>query len=230
MSVATEIQRLQTAKADIKTAIENKGVQVPSNALLSTYNIYINQIVTGGGGGSSDLGAFIDRSITSVTIPTNITTIGDYAFSSCHGLTSIVIPSNITSIGNRAFGDCSGLTSVTIPNTVTTIDRYAFYFCTSLTSVAIPNSVTTIGYSAFQSCEDMTTVTIGNGVTTIGNLAFQNCTSLTSFTITATTPPTLGSSALGYTYPIYVPSGSVEAYKTASGWSTYASQIQAIPA
>lgn len=49
MSVASEIQRLQTAKADIKTAIENKGVTVPSSAKLDTYDDYIDSISGGGG-------------------------------------------------------------------------------------------------------------------------------------------------------------------------------------
>ena len=51
MSIASEITRLQTAKTDIKTAIEAKGVTVPSSAKLDTYDDYIAQI--SGGGGSS---------------------------------------------------------------------------------------------------------------------------------------------------------------------------------
>jgi len=54
---------------------------------------------------------------------------------------------------------------------------------------------------------------------------------LTSVTCEALTPPTLGSNAFNYTNncPIYVPSQSVAAYKTAANWSTYASKIRAIP-
>ena len=48
MTIASEITRLQWAKADIKTSIENKGVSVPSNAKIDTYNTYIDQITTGG--------------------------------------------------------------------------------------------------------------------------------------------------------------------------------------
>lgn len=50
MSIATEITRLQTAKADLKTAIEAKGVTVPSSAKLDDYPDYVDQIQTGGGG------------------------------------------------------------------------------------------------------------------------------------------------------------------------------------
>lgn len=51
MSIASEITRLQTAKADIKDSIEAKGVTVPSNASIDTYDTYIDQIPTGGAGG-----------------------------------------------------------------------------------------------------------------------------------------------------------------------------------
>ena len=77
----------------------------------------------------------------------------------------------------------------------------------------------------------MLSVTIGDRITSIGNDAFENHNKLTSITCLATTPPTLGSSAFNNTNdcPIYVPAESVEAYKAASGWSAYASRIQAIP-
>lgn len=50
MSVATELTRIQTAKSNLKTSIEAKGVQIPSNALISAYSGYVDQIQTGGGG------------------------------------------------------------------------------------------------------------------------------------------------------------------------------------
>lgn len=48
MSIATEITRLQTAKSDLKTAIENKGVTVSSEALISDYADYVDEIEGGG--------------------------------------------------------------------------------------------------------------------------------------------------------------------------------------
>lgn len=138
----------------------------------------------------------------------------------------------VTSIGQAAFIGCSGLTSITIPDSVTTIDYDVFNNCSSLTSVTIPNSVTIINANAFSNCSRLTSVTIGSGVTTIGSTAFSNCTSLTSVTINATTPPTLRTNVFSNTNncPIYVPSASVSAYKSATNWSSYASRIQAIPA
>ena len=71
---------------------------------------------------------------------------------------------------------------------------------------------------------------IGNSVTTIGGYAFLDCSKLTSITINAETPPTLNEPSFDNTNncPIYVPAGSVDVYKSASGWSEYASRIQAI--
>jgi len=56
-------------------------------------------------------------------------------FSYCSSLTSITIPNSVTSIGEYAFTDCSSLTSITIPNSVTSIGEYAFSYCSSLENV-----------------------------------------------------------------------------------------------
>ena len=159
------------------------------------------------------------------------TTLGSYAFCSCYNLTSVTIPNSVTSIGDDAFYDCDNLTSIVIPNGVTSIGYDAFAGCSSLTSIDIPSGVTSIGEYVFYSCSSLTSIDIPSGVTSIGEYVFYNCTSLTSVTVNATTPPTLGTNAFLYTNdcPIYVPSGSVSTYQSASVWSNYASRIQAIP-
>ena len=235
-TIAENLSRIQSAKADIKTAIEAKGVTVPSSATIDTYSTYVSQI-SGGGGGipmPSNLSAatFNDYGLlTSAAIKSGVTSIDEKTFYYCTILTSIVISDSVTSIGNSAFYKCSSLTTVTIPDSVTSIGNSAFNNCSSLTSITIPNSVTSIDNNAFRGCSSLTSVSIGNSVTSIGVFVFNRCTSLTSITVNAATPPTLGSSVFNNTNncPIYVPSESVDAYKSATNWSTYASRIQAIP-
>lgn len=153
-----------------------------------------------------------------------------YTFSST-GTHKVKYKPNSSWNAGQTFAGVVSLTSVTIPSGVTGIDTSAFVGCTGLTSVTIPDTVTNIGLFSFSGCSSLTSVSIGSGVTAFSSSAFERCRALASFTVEATTPPTLGSSAFNYTnntFIIYVPSASVNAYKTASGWSTYASRIQAI--
>ena len=234
-TIAENLSRIQSAKADIKTAIEAKGVTVPSSATIDTYSTYVSQISGGGGGITmpSNLSAATLNDyglLTSAAIKSGVTSIGSYAFSNCKSLSSIEIPDSVTSIGSNAFSYCSSLSSCTISSGVTSIGSNAFSYCSSFSSIEIPDSVTSIGNNAFSNCTSLSSCTIGSGVTSIGGQAFYNCSSLSSVTVLATTPPTLGSSVFNNTNncPIYVPSQSVDAYKSATNWSTYASRIQAI--
>lgn len=173
--------------------------------------------------------SIVDRSVTSIGIPDDVTKIGNCAFYNCSSLTSVNIPDSVTSIGDYAFQGCNSLTSITIPDRVTTIGQYAFYICSSLASVTIGSGVTSIGNGAFQTCSSLTSVTIGSGVTSIGNGAFNGCSSLTSITVNATTPPTLSYSVFDNTNnaPIFVPSSALDDYKSA--WPAYADRLQSIP-
>ncbi len=116
---------------------------------------------------------------TNTTYPAN--EIPEGAFDGAAKLTSIMMPSSITSIGFAAFIYCPNLTgSLTIPSSVTSIGSYAFYACTGITgSLTIPSSVTSIGKQAFYDCTGLTgSVTIPSSVTSIGERAFQECKGL----------------------------------------------------
>lgn len=128
----------------------------------------------------------------------------------------------------KAFNANVSLAAVTFNGEVTSIANTEFNAC-ALVSVTIPDSVMSIGNTAFSNNQSMVSADIGSGVTDIGTMAFSNSTN-TTLTVRATTPPTLGSTAYGPNLTaIYVPAASVDAYKAANRWSTYASIIQAIP-
>ena len=225
-TIAENIQTLRSIKSDIKNAITGKGGDVGND--FKTYAQAITNLPSGGG--NEDLINLIERDITTLNIPDGTTKIGNNAFSYCQALTSITIPDTVTEIDDDAFLYCQALTEATIGNGVTSIGTTAFYYCNKLKSISIPDATTSIKGSAFSNCFALTDVTIGNGITSIKGSAFSYCSKLTSVTIKATTPPTLDYEAfyrtsLNY---IYVPAESVDAYKTATIWSGYASRVYAI--
>ena len=194
-------------------------------------------------------------SLSSITIPDSVTSIGSYAFYDCYSLASITIPDGVTSIGSSSFYYCTSLSSITIPDGVTSIGGNAFYYCYALPSITIPDSVTSIGNTAFSNCQSLSSITIPDDVTSIGKQVFYCCYSLTSITIPdsvtsigdsafynlygakeyhilPTTVPTGGKTMFTNIISdciIYVPKGKLNAYQTATNWSTYASYMQEEP-
>ncbi|MBO4676003.1 MAG: leucine-rich repeat protein [Oscillospiraceae bacterium] len=156
----------QVKISDLKAWCAIEFLDYSANPLYYSHVLYLN-----------------GKAVTKLTIPSEVTSISDYAFYGCSTLKSAVIPEGVESIGNRAFSDCSGLTNVTIPSTVTSIGTGAFYGCKSLSSAAIPSGVTAIGDYAFYNCSGLTSVTIPEGVTAIGDYAFCNCSNLSGVVI-----------------------------------------------
>ena len=99
-----------------------------------------------------------DKEITSIEIPSNVTTLGDCVFQGFSGLTSLDLPAGITEIGSSAFQDCSGLTSLTLPAGITSIGSYAFLRCSGLTSLTLPAGITKIGAGTFSGCSGLTSI------------------------------------------------------------------------
>lgn len=148
------------------------------------------------------------ESVTVLTIPDGVTSIGNYAFSGYSSLTNITIPNSVTNFGNSAFDSCTNLAYntydtamylgntenpyhvlVNVPsNDVTAceihantkiIGPYAFSCCRSLTNITIPDGVTSIGEYAFWECDSLTNLNIPYSVTSIGYRAFYGSLGLT---------------------------------------------------
>ena len=98
--------------------------ELDSNTKITEYGIYNNAF-----SGCSN--------IVSMTLPSCVKTIGDYAFNNCTKMKNITIPANskLISIGQRAFYNCSKLRSITLPSGLTGIGDYAFMNCSGLKEI-----------------------------------------------------------------------------------------------
>lgn len=143
-------------------------------------------------------GTFMDSPLSSITLPKNLTSIGNNAFNGCSGLRDISIPSGVTSIGKGAFKGC-GLKEFTLPKQVTEISDEMFCNCSlqhiylhdglksignyafansALTNITIPNSVEYIGEGCFSSCGLEEAVILSDQIIEIPNEAFADCNAL----------------------------------------------------
>jgi hypothetical protein len=125
--------------------------------------------------------------ITEITIPNSVTAIYSSAFADCINLTTVTFESgtNLQVLDFLAFNKCTSLTAITLPEEGLTYLDATFLQCTSLASVTLPNSLITIGYHTFTICSDLTSINIPSNVTQIGGEAFNNCTSLASVTFSS---------------------------------------------
>ena len=179
--------------------------------------------------------------LTSVTIGNSVTSIGGGAFRGCTGLTAVHIsdlnawckiqfPQSHSSplyYAHNLYLNGKLVTDLVIPKGITTLGDRCFYGCTHLISATIPDGVTSIGANYFADCTGLTSVTIGSGLTSMAKEVFMNCSALTSITCKAITPPICSGDGSGVfsnvdkSIPLYVPAGSVDAYKAAEGWKDF---------
>lgn len=122
-------------------------------------------------------------SLTKVSIPSNVSTLGEFAFYKCSMLTNLDIPNSVTYIGNGAFQDCSKLTNIIIPDGVTCINNWTFYGCACLKNVSVPSHITSIGDHTFEGCSSLTDIIIPVGVESIGEYTFKGCSRLRNIII-----------------------------------------------
>ena len=131
---------------------------------------------------------YICTSLTSITIPDNVTRLGNSAFNECKSLKSVSIGNSVTILGDDAFSLCESLTSITIPDNVTSIGARAFHSCTSLISIAIPDNVTSLGSDVLSFCYSLKSVTIGKGVNRISRYDFSYDNALESIIVRSGNP------------------------------------------
>ena len=103
---------------------------------------------------------FMQRSVSSITIPSTVSVIGMECFNGCISLSSISIPSSVSVIGDQCFCMCSHLLSIIIPSSVCVIEKECFYGCRSLSSISIPSTVSVIGKECFYGCSLLSSITV----------------------------------------------------------------------
>lgn len=200
--------------------------------------------------------AFFAANLTSVTIPNSLETLGVGVFSGNHNLREFVNAGKVSGNIRRATTDdgrClvvnekiiaiayGGLDEYEIPANVsypgastnvaiTTIGSYA---CANVSDdtfpkITIPEGITTLEDSAFWEQRGLQEIIIPTTIKSIGSKAFSVCVDLLKVYCKAITPPAMEQAfdSNPYNRTIYVPRESVDAYKSAPGWSNYADAIQ----
>ena len=234
----TNLNNILDIKGNIKSAIENKGVDMTSVS-FGSYASKIGEITT-----------------SFVTVPLNVSANGTYTpgqgvdgysqvvvdvpqsgwdqKSITEGMAEIINLDNSASfVASNVFKFNQNIQTVNLPY-ATTVGDYAFHNCRSLTQVNLP-VCSSIGNNAFQNCNSLSQVNLPV-CSSIGNYAFQNCSSLSIITIGYSSICSLNNSNAFSATPIasgtgsiYVPASLVDAYKSATNWSYFSTQIFPIP-
>lgn len=221
MTTVEKLNYLISIKSDIKTAIENKGVDMTGVSFLG-YAGKIGEIVSGVGYTDRDViegryqynisnsasfvysSAFEYKSVQTVDLP-NCLYVGYRAFFYCTRLTTVNLPA-CNFLYSNAFRSCWNLSSISLPN-VTRLSPYCLANCSALQTISLPKCSYLNSY-AFLSCSNLNTIYMGIGLSTVATMTYINalsdCSALQS---------------------IYVPASLVNAYKSAKNWSYFSTQI-----
>lgn len=166
-----------------------------------------------------------------------ITRIEPQAFKGCSALVSVGLPEGLTYIGYEAFSDCVNLTGdLDLPKLETIDGNYYLsntFKNTKIDKVINIGKVTALNGNGtcgvFNGCAYLTEAHLPETLAKINGVAFKDCQALSRIICRATTPPSLNNdNAFSNTNncPIFVPDASVEAYKTATNWNSYADRIR----
>ena len=225
---------IESVKRDIKSAIEAKGVdmtgisfpgyagkigEITTSFVTVPLNVSANGTYNPGEGidGYSqvvvdvpidgwDQKSFTEEVIKFINIDNSASFVVSAAFYNNSYVQTVNLP-YATSVGDNAFYDCNSLSQVSLPM-CSYIGKYAFYRCNSLSQISLP-MCSTIGGNALWGCTSLSIITIGySSICSLVTSAALSNTQITSST---------GS--------IYVPTSLVDAYKSATNWSYFSTQI-----
>ena len=174
-------------------------------------------------------------------MPEGVETINENAFMTCSGVTSIVIPEGCKEIWDDAFIYCTAATWIVVPDGVTHIYEGTFFSCTAAEKIILSPGLKELGvygngqgYGAFAVATSWREIRIPETVESMGKGVFDIVLKAEKMYLCPQIPPTTSGMPISVDeraicFTIYVPAESVEAYKTAEGWSEYADRIEAMP-
>ena len=123
-------------------------------------------------------------SLTSVVLPSTITSVGEGAMAGCTGIATLALPASVTTVDASAFSGMTALTAVSGGEGVQTIGDYAFSHCSALTAMPQMAQLASVGTSAFVDDKALSAFTFPQSLQTIGESAFQGC-ALTAVNLSA---------------------------------------------
>lgn len=132
------------------------AIKIPKNTTKIRDDCFCAHFIVNGGSYSIPY----YKSLTSVSMPDSVTSIGKYAFRSCENLVSAPLPSSLATIGERAFFNCNKLILTSFPSGITSIGLQAFAACTGLTEITFNGKPDSIYHDVFQACTNLTTIRV----------------------------------------------------------------------
>ena len=171
-------------------------------------------------------------------LPNKLESIGYRAFENCRMFQKVTIPASVTEIDDSAFDNCRSLNAVHFGGSteeqsddpaasqcaLQRIGNWAFYNCHQLQELNIPEGVTEIGDAAFYGCTYLEDLVLPSSLQTIGDNCFSLCSKLGRIIVNAAIPPAIEAKTfyeVDRSIPVYVPKGSLEAYKADTYWSEF---------
>ena len=132
--------------------------------------------------------AFADMTIESISIPSTVTSIGDYAFRFCKKMADVSISANVNSIGYQCFNNCANLQNIVVNAGNTNYsssqgilynkDKTTLIICpagTLMSDVTVPGTVKSMAHNAFEDCVNIQTISFPDSLERLDYHQFDGC-------------------------------------------------------